>query len=242
MSDIINKELDFEREYEDIKRCLGMIGLSSYEAKAYLALVAHGYASADIIAQTALIPRTSAYKVLQGLHEKGFIISTEGRPKIYKPEELKNIREEFIATITTTFEKLEMIHEILGGKGIPQLVYTIVGKQKVIEKIGELLDKSNRTFIISTPSLLEIREELDRKFQNALNRGIRITIITSPFKRIWKGTNAVWRKGLIATDVISDGKTALLASRDLNACGYTDNPSLAEHLENFLEIMMRERI
>jgi hypothetical protein len=46
------------------------------------------------------------------------------------------------------------------------------------------------------------------------------------------------RSGLIATDVISDNKEALLASPDLNACGYTDNALLAEHMQRFLEIMI----
>jgi len=47
----------------------------------------------------------------------------------------------------------------------------------------------------------------------------------------------VHRKGLIATDVIVDGASALIAAPDLSACGYTDNASLAKHLENFLEII-----
>jgi hypothetical protein len=52
-----------------------------------------------------------------------------------------------------------------------------------------------------------------------------------------KGFIAVRRTALIATDVISDGKIALLASSDLSACGYTDNATLAGHLADFLRIM-----
>ena len=46
------------------------------------------------------------------------------------------------------------------------------------------------------------------------------------------------RPGLIATDVISDDTEALLASKELDACGYTDNAFLAQHLKRFLEIVI----
>jgi hypothetical protein len=64
-----------------------------------------------------------------------------------------------------------------------------------------------------------------------------VTIITSPFVKAPRGVRIVRRKALIATDVISDGKTALLAAPDLSACGYTDNEALSKHLEDFLRIM-----
>jgi sugar-specific transcriptional regulator TrmB len=137
-----------------------------------------------------------------------------------------------------TFQKLELIHEILRERGEPQLVYTITGKDKVTEKIGELLDKSTRNFIISTPALYDIRVKLGKKIQNALTRGIDVTVITAPAQKVPKGVRVVRRKGLIATDVISDGRSALIASSDLTACGYIDNASLARHLEQFLEILM----
>ena len=67
---------------------LAVLGLSPYEARAYIALIAHGYGNADVIAATAQIPRTSAYRILQSLENKGFAIGTQGRPKIFKPEPL----------------------------------------------------------------------------------------------------------------------------------------------------------
>lgn len=231
-------DIDLEKEYLEVTKSLEMLGLSKYEARAYIALVAHGFGEAETIAQTARIPRTSAYKVLESLIQKGFAFSTEGRPKIYKPEHPDKIKERFIDEIDQTFEKLGIIHEILREKGEPQLVYTITGKQKVIKKIEELLDKSNESFIISTPLLSEIREQLLKNIQNALSRGVEVTIITAPTQKVPEKVRVVRRTSLIATDIISDSKVALIASPDLNACGFTDNTSLSKHLEGFLKILM----
>lgn len=239
---LLQSGTDLQEEYAKISRALESIGLSSYESRGYIALVAHGYGSADVIAETARIPRTSAYKVLQSLCKKGFAISTRGRPTIFKPEPPGKIKERVFDHLSETFDKLDVLHEILRDKGEPQLVFTIAGKPRVLDKIGELLDKSAESFIVSTPAFYEIREYHLKRFENAIGRGIRVTIITEPNQKVPNGATVVRRKGLIATDIISDGQRALIASPDLNACGYTDNASLAKHLENFLSILMDERL
>src|SRR5207247_9601542 len=86
------------------------------------------------------IPRTSAYKVLQSLVSKGFAISTRGRPTIFKPEPPAKIKQKVIEALGESFDKLDMMHEILRDKGEPQLVYTVAGKSRVMEKIGERID------------------------------------------------------------------------------------------------------
>jgi len=238
VSKLLESGIDLEREYETATKTLESIGLSSYEARGYIALIAHGYGSAETIAETAKIPRTSAYKVLQSLCNKGFAISTKGRPTIFKPESPSKVKGRVIDHLEDTFSKLDLLHEVLRNRGEPQLVYTIMSKPRVLEKIGELLDKATETFMVSTPTFSEIRENLVKKIDHAVARGVRITVITEPGQKIPDGANAVFRKGLIATDVIIDGSSALIAAPDLGACGYTDNASLSKHLENFLEIIM----
>ena len=241
VSKLLESGLDLEKEYETATKTLESIGLSSYEARGYVALVAHGFGSAEMIAETAKIPRTSSYKVLQSLCNKGFAISTRGRPTIFKPEAPSKVKERVIEHLEDTFSKLDLLHEVLRNKGEPQLVYTITTKPRVLEKIGELLEEASQTFMVSTPTFSEIRETLGKKVEQAIARGIRVTVITEPGQKIPEGATAVYRKGLIATDVIVDGASALIASPDLGACGYTDNASLSRHLENFLEIIMNLR-
>lgn len=226
-------------EFRLLANKLSVLGLSPYEARAYIALVAHGYGNADVIATTAQIPRTSSYKILQSLEEKGFAIGTQGRPKIFKPEPPNNIYEKYKNDLEETFKKLAILHEIVHDRGMPQLIFTIAGKEKVIEKIGELLDTSTESFMVSTPSFSSLRDKLSKKFQNAVGRGVKITIITIPTQGISDYGDVIHRSGLLATDVISDNKQALIAAPDLAACGYTDNELLAKHLQDFLEIMLK---
>ncbi len=157
---------------------------------------------------------------------------------IYKPESPQKVEAQVQSRIADVFQNLQRIHEVLMDKGEPQLVFTITEKGRVLKKIAELLDTATQTFIIATPNLSEIREALRKKIEAAVKRGVTITVITAPTQKVLEDMAVVRKQGLIATDIIADGERALIASPDLNACGYTDNASLAKHLENFLMILM----
>jgi hypothetical protein len=66
---------------------------------------------------------------------------------------------------------------------------------------------------------------------------VRVNIITEPAVKVPEASEVFRRKGLIATDVISDGTLAMIASEDLDLCGFSDNPLIASHLENFLHML-----
>ncbi len=217
---------------------LKILGLSSYEAQAFAALVYHGVANADTIADTAGIPRTSAYKVMESLVNRGFARETEGRPRMFKPEEMSTIRENFINDVNKLFDELRELQDVLPSKGDPQLVFTIYGRTKVMKKMAEMFDLTEKEIMIATPKIREIRTELKKNIENALKRGVKVIFITPPNKRVPQNTEVYRKDGLIATDVTSDDSRALLAGADLDACGYTDNPVLSLHVLQFIHMMI----
>lgn len=225
------------KEYLQVASTLKMFGLSDYESRAYIALVAMGTGSASFVAEVTQIPRTSAYKVVKSLEGKGFARRLQGKPMSFAPVDPAELSKRLVGEIEESFAKISALKDLLSERGVPQLVYTILGRERVLDKIGEMLDKSEHTLVMSSPSMSQIRTRLSRRFVNALSRGVHVTVITSPFVKAPKGVRVIRRRGLIATDVISDGKTALLAAPDLSACGYTDNEALSKHLEDFLRIM-----
>jgi len=225
------------RQYLEVSGALAKLGLSEYESRAYVALVALGSGSANFVAEVSQIPRTSAYKVMKSLEAKGFVREKQGRPRAFSPVDPSDLSKRFVSEIEDSFGRIASVKDMLSERGVPQLVYTIMGKDRVLEKIGEMLDKSEQGFVISSPSMIEIRRRLGKRFANAVARGVSLTVITSPFVKAPRDAKVIRRKALIATDVISDGKTALLAAPDLSACGYTDNEALSKHLEDFLRIM-----
>jgi len=232
--------VDLRQEFDRAARDLEATGLSSYESKAYVALVAMGFGTADEIAGLSRIPRTSSYKVLKALEEKGFVNSTAGRPKVYRPEDPNLVYSRIKERLDETFAKLDFLHEIVREKGSPQLIFTITGKARVMDKIGELVDSAEKEFTISTPVFGEVRDIVQDRIKNALKRGVSVTVVAEPGVRVQEGCRVIRAERLVATDVVSDGKMALIASPDLTACGFSANPFLAQHLMRFLEIVIRD--
>ena len=229
---------EISQEYRRAVDVLGKVGLTLYEARAYIALVARGMGDASSLAQAAGIPRTSAYKVLESLSEKGYAAPTGGKPILFRPTAPLEVAETLKGAIQEVFEKLATLHRIVADHGEPQLVYMLSGREKVLGKIGELLDQSTKTFILTTPQISEVRDELGKKILHAVKRGVGVTFVTAPLQRVPEGVQYIARSNLLATEVLADGEHALLAGPGLDACGFTDNPILTAHLKQFLEVIL----
>ncbi len=225
-------------EFRKAAEVLGKVGLTQYEARAYIALVARGLGDAASLATAAGIPRTSAYKVLESLAQKGYAKPTGGKPILFRPTPPLDVAETLKGAIQEVFEKLAMLHRVVAEHGEPQLVYLLSGREKVLQKIGELLDQSTSTFILTTPGVAEVRDELAKKIQHAVKRGVHVTFVTAPLQRVPEGVEYVARDNLLATEALADGEHALLAAPGLDACGFTDNPILTAHLKQFLEVVL----
>jgi sugar-specific transcriptional regulator TrmB len=230
---------DLRREYDSVASVLkNQCGLSDYQARAYLSLVAHGEASADEVADVAQIPRTSSYKSLRALCALGWAKSLAGRPEIFVPTKPADMSAKLTVPIEEAFSKIAQAEGVLSARGTPQMVYTIYGRSRVLKKLVEIVDRATKTLIIATPKFSALRATLDKPLRNAFRRGVDVLVVTEPYQRVPSKARSHRRADLLVTDVIADGEMALLTSPDLEACGYTDNPQLARHLEDFLKLII----
>ncbi len=225
--------------YKKVRNDLSLLGFSEYETRAYIALVALQASDAETVAMTAQVPRTSMYKVLDGLVKKGYVSIAQGRPRQYAAEPPLVLKERMFSRLGETFDDLESVHGILREKGMPQVIYTVTGRDRVLNKIGELIAAANGRIMLSTSNATDLMAALEKKLNDARNRGVEISAIISPGQRFVRGVKVVRRTGMIATDMVVDGRNALIAGASLEACGFTDNAVLAQHLEGFLAMMMQ---
>jgi sugar-specific transcriptional regulator TrmB len=231
---------DFEKELSEVSKYFEGFAMTDYELRGFLALVLLGASTPDTIAMTAKIPRTSTYKVLEKLEERGFIASLEGRPKVFKAKNVYEIRKNFSKNLDALFDKLTDLSELLTQQGLPQLIYTIYGRDRVLEKMKEVLNSAERFAAISTPKLRELRQELGKEIESAITRNVTVSIVAPDNQRVPPGTRIFRNNSLIATDMVSDGTRALIAAADLSACGFTDNPLLAEHINSYIDLLMKK--
>jgi len=98
---------------EDVVGELVFLGLTEYEAKAYVALVGMGEGSARQISDASGVPRPRIYDILELLEKKGFVEVGQGSPMLFRaldPEKLMRIlRENTEAALISAGSRLKEI-------------------------------------------------------------------------------------------------------------------------------------
>ena len=97
---------------ESVAKKLQKVGLTEYEAKAYLSLLRDHLNSATKLSEKSGVPRTKIYQVLESLENKGWIRIYSGIPLLFKAVDPRDIFEkfkkdysEFLRSIQATLDK-----------------------------------------------------------------------------------------------------------------------------------------
>ncbi len=170
------------------------LGLNSYEAKIWLALLLKGVATSGELSDITKVPRSRSYDVLESLESKGFVIMKLGKPIKYiavQPSEVierlkSKIKKETEqkAKMLDEFKNTELYQELLllHDKGIQKIdafdLSTIIkGRKLLYQKISEMISKATEIIILA-PS--EEIEEYKRYIVSGVkkNPNVKIKIYT----------------------------------------------------------------
>ncbi|NHJ02776.1 MAG: TrmB family transcriptional regulator [Candidatus Heimdallarchaeota archaeon] len=138
---------------------LKALGLSTYAAKVYLALLSNPNSSATFLCNETGIPDSKMYYTLKELHKIGMIDVREGSPNTYNPlhpkmaishlkqELLENYSHKvkeadtLIASISPIFENAENQEDM-------EVAYVINGQKNILRRIIHLMSNSNDEILI----------------------------------------------------------------------------------------------
>ena len=158
------------------------IGLTMYEAQAYVTLTSLISSTATEIAEKSGIPRSKIYDVLKGLDEKNFIEVEDGRPLTYiakSPVEVLSREKERINTeIEDTISRLTNIYEN-GMSQVQAPIWRIYGVEKIINQEVEIIKRAKNTVNMRIGFLFEGEgEALIDAFKK--RRSLNVNILASP--------------------------------------------------------------
>lgn len=158
------------------------IGLTMYEAQAYVALTSLISATAIEVSETAEIPRSKIYDVLKKLNEKNFIDVEDGRPLTYDVkspvEVLSREKERLENEIDDTITRLTYVYEN-GMSQVQAPIWRIYGVDKIIAQELEIIKRAKKSINMRIGFLFEGEgEELVKALKNRSD--LRINILASP--------------------------------------------------------------
>ncbi len=170
------------------------LGLNSYEAKIWTALLSRGVSTAGEIADIANVPRSRSYDVLESLEKKGFIIQKVGKPIQYiavEPDEViervkKDVRREAEEQVDVLreFEQSSLIDELeeLHEKGVESVDPTEIagylkGRTSIYDQMNALMKKANDSVLLSIDrSVEEADNDLGRAFSKMEQNDVSVKI------------------------------------------------------------------
>ena len=158
------------------------IGLTMYEAQAYVTLTSLIQGTADEISKSSGIPRSKIYDVLKKLNEKDFIEVEDGRPLTYiaksPVEVLSREKENITSQIDDTITRLTNIYEN-GMSQVQAPIWRIYGVEKIINQEVEIIKRAKNTVNMRIGFLFEGEgEALIDAFKK--RRSLKVNILASP--------------------------------------------------------------
>ncbi len=158
------------------------IGLTMYEAEAYVTLTSLISATAVEVSEKSGIPRSKIYDVLKKLSEKNFIEIEDGRPLTYNVkspvEVLTREKERLNAEIDDTITRLTYVYEN-GMSQVQAPIWRIYGVEKIIAQELEIIKRARDSINMRIGFLFEGEgEALVKALRNRSD--LRINILASP--------------------------------------------------------------
>lgn len=176
---------------EELKR----LGLNSYEAKLWTALLSKGVASAGELSDIANVPRSRAYDVLESLSKKGLILEKVGKPikyvAIHPDEAIKRIKKRISedalkqAELIDKAAKSEILQElsVLFNRSVEQvnpaeISASIQGRHNLYDHLSYLINGAEKEILITcTPAMVSsMFKILSEELVKANAKGVKVKI------------------------------------------------------------------
>ena len=158
------------------------LGLTLYEAEAYMALTSLISSTATEISEKSEIPRSKIYDVLKRLAEKEYIEIEYGRPHLYNVkspvEVLTREKEKIDSKIEDGLSSLTNIYEN-GMNHMQAPIWRIYGVEKIIAQELEIINRAKKSVNMRIGFLFEKEGETLIKALTKRN-DLNINILASP--------------------------------------------------------------
>ncbi len=164
------------------------LGLSKYEARAYIALLSRGPLSASELAYYSNLPRTKVYATLTKLAKKKLVVITKDKPIVCSAIAPEDAFSELVVSQTNRVEGMKNLVEKLqkiseeGKKpqGAEERRYLVLAPESVLNMLAELFSTAKST-IASAPDAWGVRliNQCKDSLAKALTNSVEVKILVS---------------------------------------------------------------
>ncbi|ELZ09605.1 TrmB family transcriptional regulator [Natrinema thermotolerans] len=158
------------------------LGLTSYEAKVFIALHRLGAGTARDVADVTDVPRSQVYSVAESLESKGLLEVQQSNPIRYRPVSVDTAREtlrnQFEREQDRAFEYVETVKNEPSGEETQEDIWTVRGRDRVTDRIIELVSKADDRIIFGTRLSELVTDSIERTLSERAAAGVSVVIVS----------------------------------------------------------------
>jgi sugar-specific transcriptional regulator TrmB len=157
---------------------LKALGLSTYAARTFVALVRLREGTAQDVSKVADVPRTRVYDAASELHDRGLVDVKQSSPKQYWAISTETAGRHFeqeyshrVDVLTDALDTLETTSRTTEQRG----VWTVTGQDTVTDRVVEFISDADDEVVYMTTKAL-LTEEIAEALSRVSDRGVSIRL------------------------------------------------------------------
>ncbi|WP_418285083.1 TrmB family transcriptional regulator [Halorubrum sp. DTA46] len=159
-------------------RQLKALGLSTYAARTFVALVSLDEGSAQDVSEVADVPRTRVYDAADELRDRGLVDVKQSSPKRYWAISTETAGRHFgqeyehrVTSLTDALDTLDSGNHTTEQRG----VWTVVGRDTVSERVIDFISTADDEIVYMTAEEV-LSEEIAESLSRASDRGVSVRL------------------------------------------------------------------
>lgn len=167
----------------DAIESLERLGLTSYEAKVFIALQKLGGGTARDVHQITDVPRSQVYSVADALADRGLVEVQQSNPIQYRPvgieEAQETLRSRFEREQKQAFDYVEQVqsqHD--DGQEEKEAIWTLRGRERIHARAQEVLDGANSRIVFGAGERALLPDEIEQTLRDRAKEGLSVMVIS----------------------------------------------------------------
>ncbi len=235
---------------EGAVRGLKELGLSTYQAKTFIALQQLGVGTARDVAEVTDVPRSQVYGAAQELEDAGLLERQQSDPIRYRPINVdaaeQRLRQRIAERSADAFAYIEQTKADLDVPEGREDLWTLDGESAVSSRVLQLLERAETSVLFGVRDRSYVSSELEEALLSAVSRGVRVSVVSNDavVRERFGDEDVTTRASTVPAEVqnrvgrmvVVDGETVLLSVIDLET---GEETAIWSHETNFAVVFVQ---
>ncbi|ELY52034.1 TrmB family transcriptional regulator [Natronolimnohabitans innermongolicus] len=158
------------------------LGLTSYEAKVFIALHRLGSGTARDVANVTDVPRSQVYSVAESLEDRGLLEVQQSSPIRYRPVSLdeaqETLRNRFEREQERAFDYVDSVKEEPTTEETQEDIWTVRSRERIDNRVVDLLSQADDRIIFGTRLPEFVTDAIEETIRERAAAGVGVLIIS----------------------------------------------------------------